>query len=122
MIPFIKRFSYLHLKNLDDLQPDETEVKGIVPSPRYNLRARAVRSSACYLVKGFFCCWSANGVENDSSIRFENVGRAFVRNPPQQKSRIKAGHGNGVKSNSGYSGEFFLVGPPQRSLALRVEP
>ncbi|GFW01207.1 hypothetical protein TNCV_1764421 [Trichonephila clavipes] len=42
MIPFIKRFSYLHLKNLDDLQPDETEVKGIVPSPRYNLRARAV--------------------------------------------------------------------------------
>ncbi|GFT16965.1 hypothetical protein TNCV_791771 [Trichonephila clavipes] len=41
MIPFIKRFSYLHLKNLDDLQPDETEVKGIVPSPRYNLRARA---------------------------------------------------------------------------------
>ncbi|GFT10998.1 hypothetical protein TNCV_1945351 [Trichonephila clavipes] len=33
MIPFIKRFSYLHLKNLDDLQPDETEVKGIVPSP-----------------------------------------------------------------------------------------
>ncbi|GFX70744.1 hypothetical protein TNCV_1032721 [Trichonephila clavipes] len=33
--------SYLHLKNLDDLQPDETEVKGIVPSPRYNLRARA---------------------------------------------------------------------------------
>ncbi|GFX54338.1 integrase catalytic domain-containing protein [Trichonephila clavipes] len=41
MIPFIKRFSYLHLKNLDYLQPDETEVKGIVPSPRYNLRARA---------------------------------------------------------------------------------
>ncbi|GFV12018.1 integrase catalytic domain-containing protein [Trichonephila clavipes] len=41
MIPFIKRFSYLHLKNLDDLQPDETEVKGIVPGPRYNLRARA---------------------------------------------------------------------------------
>ncbi|GFX58417.1 RNA-directed DNA polymerase from mobile element jockey [Trichonephila clavipes] len=41
MIPFIKRFSYLHLKNLDDLQPDETEVKGIVPSSRYNLRARA---------------------------------------------------------------------------------
>ncbi|GFX97983.1 integrase catalytic domain-containing protein [Trichonephila clavipes] len=41
MIPFIKRFSYLHLKNLDDLQPDETEVKSIVPSPRYNLRARA---------------------------------------------------------------------------------
>ncbi|GFV34790.1 integrase catalytic domain-containing protein [Trichonephila clavipes] len=34
MIPFIKRFSYLLLKNLDDLQPDETEVKGIVPSPR----------------------------------------------------------------------------------------
>ncbi|GFX00980.1 hypothetical protein TNCV_4579461 [Trichonephila clavipes] len=26
---------YLHLNNLDDLQPDETEVKGIVPSPRY---------------------------------------------------------------------------------------
>ncbi|GFT05821.1 retrovirus-related Pol polyprotein from transposon 17.6 [Trichonephila clavipes] len=45
MIPFIKRFSYLHLKNLDDLQPDETEVKGIVPSPRYNLRARAGNSS-----------------------------------------------------------------------------
>ncbi|GFW00816.1 hypothetical protein TNCV_1760541 [Trichonephila clavipes] len=42
MIPFIKRFSYLHLKNLDDLQPDETEVKSIVPSPRYNLRARTV--------------------------------------------------------------------------------
>ncbi|GFX09049.1 hypothetical protein TNCV_4166281 [Trichonephila clavipes] len=34
MIPFIKRFSYLHLNNLDDLQPDETEVKGIVPSLR----------------------------------------------------------------------------------------
>ncbi|GFU68334.1 hypothetical protein TNCV_3290371 [Trichonephila clavipes] len=33
MIPFIKRFSYLHLNNLDDLQPEETEVKGIVPSP-----------------------------------------------------------------------------------------
>ncbi|GFX70464.1 integrase_H2C2 domain-containing protein [Trichonephila clavipes] len=33
MIPFIKRFSYLHLNNLDDLQPDETEVKSIVPSP-----------------------------------------------------------------------------------------
>ncbi|GFY09502.1 retrovirus-related Pol polyprotein from transposon 412 [Trichonephila clavipes] len=43
MIPFIKRFSYLHLKNLGDLQPDETEVKGIVPGPRYNLRARAVQ-------------------------------------------------------------------------------
>ncbi|GFW57487.1 retrovirus-related Pol polyprotein from transposon 17.6 [Trichonephila clavipes] len=28
MIPFIKRFSYLHLKNLDQLQPDETEVIG----------------------------------------------------------------------------------------------
>ncbi|GFT53121.1 transposon Tf2-9 polyprotein [Trichonephila clavipes] len=39
--PNSERFSYLHLKNLDDLQPDETEVKGIVPSPRYNLRARA---------------------------------------------------------------------------------
>ncbi|GFW34883.1 retrovirus-related Pol polyprotein from transposon 17.6 [Trichonephila clavipes] len=45
MIPFIKRFSYLHLRNLDDLQPDETEVKGIVPSPRYNLRARAGNSA-----------------------------------------------------------------------------
>ncbi|GFV21227.1 hypothetical protein TNCV_4268601 [Trichonephila clavipes] len=44
MIPFIKRFSYLHLKNLGDLQPDETEVKGIVPGPRYNLRARAADS------------------------------------------------------------------------------
>ncbi|GFW59220.1 integrase_H2C2 domain-containing protein [Trichonephila clavipes] len=29
----------------DDLQPDETEVKGIVPSPRYNLRARAGNSA-----------------------------------------------------------------------------
>ncbi|GFU85033.1 retrovirus-related Pol polyprotein from transposon 17.6 [Trichonephila clavipes] len=45
MIPFIKRFSYLHLNNLDDLQPDETEVKGIVLSPRYNLRARAGNSA-----------------------------------------------------------------------------
>ncbi|GFX51215.1 integrase catalytic domain-containing protein [Trichonephila clavipes] len=45
MIPFIKRFSYLHLNNLDDLQPDETEVKGIVPSPRYNLRTRAGNSA-----------------------------------------------------------------------------
>ncbi|GFU63650.1 transposable element Tcb2 transposase [Trichonephila clavipes] len=45
MIPFIKRFSYLHLNNLDDLQPDETEVKGIVPSSRYNLRARAGNSA-----------------------------------------------------------------------------
>ncbi|GFW78352.1 retrovirus-related Pol polyprotein from transposon 17.6 [Trichonephila clavipes] len=45
MIPFIKRFSYLHLNNLDNLQPDETEVKGIVPSPRYNLRARAGNSA-----------------------------------------------------------------------------
>ncbi|GFX93150.1 integrase catalytic domain-containing protein [Trichonephila clavipes] len=45
MIPFIKRFSYLHLKNLDDLQPDETDVKGIVPGPRYNLRARAGNSA-----------------------------------------------------------------------------
>ncbi|GFV21358.1 transposon Tf2-11 polyprotein [Trichonephila clavipes] len=45
MIPFIKRFSYLHLNNLDDLQPDETEVKGTVPSPRYNLRARAGNSA-----------------------------------------------------------------------------
>ncbi|GFV80753.1 retrovirus-related Pol polyprotein from transposon 412 [Trichonephila clavipes] len=45
MIPFIKRFSYLHLNNLDELQPDETEVKGIVPSPRYNLRARAGNSA-----------------------------------------------------------------------------
>ncbi|GFT86350.1 retrovirus-related Pol polyprotein from transposon 17.6 [Trichonephila clavipes] len=45
MIPFIKRFPYLHLKNLDDLQPDETDVKGIVPSPRYNLRARAGNSA-----------------------------------------------------------------------------
>ncbi|GFU73353.1 transposable element Tcb2 transposase [Trichonephila clavipes] len=34
MIPFIKRFSYLHLNNSDDLQPDETKVKGIVSSPR----------------------------------------------------------------------------------------
>ncbi|GFW66894.1 transposon Tf2-6 polyprotein [Trichonephila clavipes] len=45
MIPFIKRISYLHLNNLDDLQPDETEVKGIVPSSRYNLRARAGNSA-----------------------------------------------------------------------------
>ncbi|GFW59678.1 integrase catalytic domain-containing protein [Trichonephila clavipes] len=45
MIPFIKRFSYLHLNNSDDLQPDETEVKSIVPSPRYNLRARAGNSA-----------------------------------------------------------------------------
>ncbi|GFT06763.1 integrase catalytic domain-containing protein [Trichonephila clavipes] len=45
MIPFIKRFSYLHLNNLDDLQPDETEVKSIVPSPWYNLRARASNSA-----------------------------------------------------------------------------
>ncbi|GFX68320.1 retrovirus-related Pol polyprotein from transposon 17.6 [Trichonephila clavipes] len=45
MIPFIKRFSYLHLNNLDDLQPDETGVKGIVPSPRYNLRVRAGNSA-----------------------------------------------------------------------------
>ncbi|GFS97892.1 retrovirus-related Pol polyprotein from transposon 17.6 [Trichonephila clavipes] len=29
----------------DYLQPDETEVKGIVPSPRYNLRARAGNSA-----------------------------------------------------------------------------
>ncbi|GFW73207.1 retrovirus-related Pol polyprotein from transposon 17.6 [Trichonephila clavipes] len=29
----------------DDLQPDETEVKGIVPSSRYNLRARAGNSA-----------------------------------------------------------------------------
>ncbi|GFU54918.1 transposon Tf2-11 polyprotein [Trichonephila clavipes] len=41
MIPFIKRFSYLHLNNLDDLQPGNTEVKSIVPSQRYNLKARA---------------------------------------------------------------------------------
>ncbi|GFW25383.1 retrovirus-related Pol polyprotein from transposon 17.6 [Trichonephila clavipes] len=34
MIPFIKRFSYLHLNDLADLQPDDTEVKSIVPSPR----------------------------------------------------------------------------------------
>ncbi|GFX44675.1 uncharacterized protein TNCV_4441801 [Trichonephila clavipes] len=34
MIPFVKGFSYLHLNSLDDLEPDETEVKGIVPSPR----------------------------------------------------------------------------------------
>ncbi|GFX64976.1 integrase catalytic domain-containing protein [Trichonephila clavipes] len=45
MIPFIKRFSYLHLNNLEDLQPEETEVKGIVPGPRYNLRARAGNSA-----------------------------------------------------------------------------
>ncbi|GFV91465.1 hypothetical protein TNCV_3562871 [Trichonephila clavipes] len=45
MIPFIKRFSYLHINNLDDLQPDETENKGIVPSSRYNLRARAGNSA-----------------------------------------------------------------------------
>ncbi|GFS59327.1 integrase catalytic domain-containing protein [Trichonephila clavipes] len=45
MIPFIKRFSYLHLNSLDDLQQDETEVKSIVPSPRYNLRARAGNSA-----------------------------------------------------------------------------
>ncbi|GFW47216.1 integrase catalytic domain-containing protein [Trichonephila clavipes] len=32
--PKFEGFSYLHLNNLDDLQPDETEVKGIVPSPR----------------------------------------------------------------------------------------
>ncbi|GFX65780.1 retrovirus-related Pol polyprotein from transposon 17.6 [Trichonephila clavipes] len=29
----------------DDLQPDDTEVKSIVPSPRYNLRARAGNSA-----------------------------------------------------------------------------
>ncbi|GFV26007.1 uncharacterized protein TNCV_2693731 [Trichonephila clavipes] len=53
LIPFIKRFSYLHLKNLDDLQPDETEVKGIVPSPRYNLRARAEKQTVwCALWAG----------------------------------------------------------------------
>ncbi|GFV70598.1 integrase catalytic domain-containing protein [Trichonephila clavipes] len=31
--------------DLNDLQSDETEVKGIVPSPRYNLRARAGNSA-----------------------------------------------------------------------------
>ncbi|GFX36802.1 retrovirus-related Pol polyprotein from transposon 17.6 [Trichonephila clavipes] len=36
MIPFIKRFPYLLLNKLDDLQLGETEVKGIVPSPRRN--------------------------------------------------------------------------------------
>ncbi|GFS82213.1 hypothetical protein TNCV_250521 [Trichonephila clavipes] len=29
----------------DDLQPDDTEVKSIVPSPRYNLMARAGNSA-----------------------------------------------------------------------------
>ncbi|GFX86283.1 integrase catalytic domain-containing protein [Trichonephila clavipes] len=42
MIPFIKRFSCLHLNNLDDLQPDKTEVKGIVPSPRFILMNRGI--------------------------------------------------------------------------------
>ncbi|GFX78867.1 integrase catalytic domain-containing protein [Trichonephila clavipes] len=41
MIPFIKRFSYLHLKNLGDLQPDKTEVKGIVPGPRKGISGSA---------------------------------------------------------------------------------
>ncbi|GFT95399.1 retrovirus-related Pol polyprotein from transposon 17.6 [Trichonephila clavipes] len=45
MISFIKRFSYLHLNNLDDLQPDDTELKSVVPCPRYNLRARAGNSA-----------------------------------------------------------------------------
>ncbi|GFU64611.1 integrase catalytic domain-containing protein [Trichonephila clavipes] len=45
MIPFIKRFSYLHLNNLGDLLPDHTEVKSIVSSPRYNLRTRAGNSA-----------------------------------------------------------------------------
>ncbi|GFV74195.1 integrase catalytic domain-containing protein [Trichonephila clavipes] len=45
MIPFIKRFSYLYLNNLDDLLPDDTEVKSIVSSPRYNLRTRAGNSA-----------------------------------------------------------------------------
>ncbi|GFW04806.1 retrovirus-related Pol polyprotein from transposon 17.6 [Trichonephila clavipes] len=58
MIPFIKRFSYLHLNNLDDLQPDETEVKGIVPSPRYNLRARAGNSA-------HLCIFALNRFEGD---------------------------------------------------------
>ncbi|GFV16707.1 integrase catalytic domain-containing protein [Trichonephila clavipes] len=54
MIPFIKRFSYLHLKNLDDLQPDETEVKGIVPSPRYETSSRWCG----VVVKGWLRCRS----------------------------------------------------------------
>ncbi|GFX09749.1 integrase catalytic domain-containing protein [Trichonephila clavipes] len=45
MIPFTKRFSYLHLNNLDDLLPNHTEVKSIVSSPRYNLRTRTGNSA-----------------------------------------------------------------------------
>ncbi|GFW16385.1 hypothetical protein TNCV_442601 [Trichonephila clavipes] len=38
-------FGTLKTTPKDDLQPEETEVKGIVPSPRYNLRARAGNSA-----------------------------------------------------------------------------
>ncbi|GFV72148.1 retrovirus-related Pol polyprotein from transposon 412 [Trichonephila clavipes] len=56
MIPFIKRFSYLHLKNLDDLQPDETEVKGIVPSPRIGCEffGLGVKSNSQYNTPALF--------------------------------------------------------------------
>ncbi|GFY03780.1 integrase_H2C2 domain-containing protein [Trichonephila clavipes] len=38
-------FGILKTTPKDDLQPDDTEVKSIVPSPRYNLRARAGNSA-----------------------------------------------------------------------------
>ncbi|GFV25988.1 integrase catalytic domain-containing protein [Trichonephila clavipes] len=53
MIPFVKRFSYLHLNNLDDSQPDETELIDCACDSRYGNSVLFVSGCGRYGVVGF---------------------------------------------------------------------
>ncbi|GFU28879.1 retrovirus-related Pol polyprotein from transposon 17.6 [Trichonephila clavipes] len=88
MIPFIKRFSYLHLNNLDDLQPDETEVKGIVPSPRHHGRAAdfSIKLQASRTSRGLLDKTTGITDEPRTSWRF---GRKKRDKPKQQQEHYR---------------------------------
>ncbi|GFX33145.1 hypothetical protein TNCV_5043121 [Trichonephila clavipes] len=115
MIPFIKNFIFA-FENLDDLQPDETEVKGIVPSPRYNLRARAVYGIPTFRELLIQYTNLHFMTSKHRLVRYSYFNCFFFCS---RMAVIKAGHGNGVKSNSGDSADFFPVGP-HRSLESRL--
>ncbi|GFX93224.1 hypothetical protein TNCV_4761031 [Trichonephila clavipes] len=82
MIPFIKRFSYLHLNNLDDLQPYETELKGIVPSPRCGRYGVVGFGKIGRFLRGvditFSMFWVYDDVNSDYLWNCDEIGFAYV--------------------------------------------
>ncbi|GFV77894.1 hypothetical protein TNCV_481 [Trichonephila clavipes] len=98
MIPFIKRFSYLHLKNLDDLQPDETEVKGIVPSPRRGkcvtlfggVRDTPKNSSACKQQQGLYTNYCCNPYGRRPPLNYAARGEESLRQGVTNKQKFQS--------------------------------